>query len=304
MPEPTNPPLPIKEYKIISFDVFGTLIEYKSHILKSFRPMIDVLPEDSPYRNSTPISPHIPGCATIGDVEFLKLFQKEEDKIKLEAPSDAQNGFENILRELWARIQSQLEAKNVDGSSRAFGHTRTIESWPYFPGTGRALWKLQKALPDVKLVALSNIDSFATYVSLTATKLDHIKWAKSFAAENYGSSLEDLKHADDRKFETLLKWAKKKNVDKQHILHVAQSLGHDHAPAKKFGISSVFLTGDGPKFGKEEESRMAVEKELVGYGWRFKDLLEFYKLIEEELAADKEKAAEQESAEQESLSST
>ena len=46
-------------------------------------------------------------------------------------------------------------------------------------------------------------------------------------------------------------------------------------------MSSVFLIGDGPVWGKEAESKMAVEKGLVGYAWRCKDLAGFARIIED-----------------------
>lgn len=271
LPEPTNPPLPLSSYKVLSFDVYGTLIRYKSHILKSFSPLLSRLPQDSPYRNSTPLSKHIPDSATTGDIEFLKVFQAEEDSIKLEL-ADSPRRFDAILQEIWTRVARRLNVETTTEETQSFGGEKNIASWPVFDGTTEALKSLSKRY---KLVALSNIDKYATDITFAKTGLREISWTKVFTAEDFGTTTEDLKHADQRKLETLLTYVEGQGIEKTEILHVAQSLGHDHAPAKKMGISSVFLTGDGPVWGKEGESRMAVEKQLVGYIWRCADLREF-----------------------------
>lgn len=276
LPEPTNPPLPLTSYKVLSFDVYGTLIRYKSYILKSFSPLLSRLPSDSPYLNSTPLSAHIPSSATTGDIEFLKVFQAEEDSIKLEL-ADSPRRFDDILQEIWTRVARRLNVETTDEETQAFGGEDNIASWPVFDGTIEALRSLSK---QYKLVALSNIDKYATDITFAKTGLGEISWAEVFTAEDFGITAEDLKKADQRKLEALLSFVQDQDIEKTQILHVAQSLGHDHAPAKKMGISSVFLTGDGPVWGKEGESRTAVEKQLVGYSWRCADLREFAKCVE------------------------
>jgi len=280
MPSPTNPPLSLPEYKIISFDVFGTLVEYKQHILASFKPLLNRLPATSPYRDPTPLNPSLEHCATKGDIEFLKLFQKQEDSIKLEL-AERPLRFDEVLKEIWRRIAKAIDVDTSDEEVEAFGSESNIKSWPVFSGTINALRLLEGK--GYRLVALSNVDKFATGISWESTGLGGIKWAKVFTAEDFGSSAEDLKLADQRKFEALLKYVEGEEISKEKILHVAQSLGHDHKPAKDVGISSVFLIGDGPVWGKEAESKMAVEKGLVGYGWRCKDLREFAGLVEKEV---------------------
>lgn len=277
MPSPTSPPLPLKSYKLLSFDVYGTLICYKSHILTAFKPLIGRLPSSSHYRDPTPLSSTIPASASKGDVEFLKLFQKTEDAIKLELASNPMR-FDAVLREIYRRVAKALELQVDEAEVENFGSVETIKSWPVFDGTVESLTKLSEM--GYGLVALSNVDSFATEITFPATGLSKIPWMTVFTAEAFGTSAEDLRNADRRKFEALLKFAIEKRVRRKEMLHVAQSLGHDHKPAKDMGVSSVFLVGDGPVWGKEEESRMAVEKGLVGYAWRCRDLKEFVEVVE------------------------
>jgi len=192
--------------------------------------------------------------------------------------------FDAVLGELWRRIAHTLDVFTTEDEAAAFGSEANIASWPAFDGTLDALRALQSDdAPGYRLVALSNVDRFATDMTFAATGLDGVAWAKVFTAEDFGTAAEDLRLADQRKFEALLRFAGETGVEKGEILHVAQSLGHDHKPAKDVGVASVFLVGDGPVWGKEGESRMAVENGLVGYGWRCKDLREFAGIVEREV---------------------
>ena len=275
MPEPTNPPLPLSKYRVLSFDIYGSIIQYKQHILTSFTPLLSRLPSSSPYLDPTPSSASIPAAATLGSISFLKLFQKHEDTIKLELATKPRR-FDEILSEIWSRIAVDIQVTTTDEEAKAFGSESNVASWPVFPGSFEALNTLSKYY---KLVALSNIDNFAWEITSTSTaaSLGDVDWWKVFTAEDFGA---DMKRADDAKLETLVSYCTENGVKKEEILHIAQSLGHDQAPAKKHGLSSVWLIGDGPVWGKEEESKMALEKELVGYAWRSRDLKAFAAVVE------------------------
>lgn len=270
MPEPTRPVLPLADYKVFSFDIYGTVIEYKGHILRSFRPLLSRLTE-SPYLDDTPLTEHA-NSATKGDVGFLKLFQRHEDAIKLELAEKPQR-FDEVMQEIWRRIAVDLDVSTTEDEVAAFGSKENIGSWPTFDGTFDALAYLSTRY---RLVALSNIDKFAWNISADKASLGEILWWKVFTAEDFGN---DMKRADDAKLEKLIEYCESQGFGKEQVLHVAQSLGHDHAPAKRQGLSSVFLVGDGPVWGKEAEDKMAIEKGLVGYAWRCKDLREFADVV-------------------------
>lgn len=273
MPQPTNSPRPLHEYEALSFDVYGSLIEYKAHILSAFKPLLNRLPASSPYLDSTPASATVANSASKGSIEFLKVFQKQEDTIKLEKPVKR---FDEILAEIWRRIAKQLDVETSEEDAKAFGSEAMIASWPCFQGTNEALKKLSR---HYRLIALSNIDKYAWEItSHSATSgLGDVDWWKVFTAEDFG---DDAERADEAKLETMLNFCASDGVKKEGILHVAQSLGHDQAPAKRLGISSVWLIGDGPVWGKEAESKMALEKDLVGYAFRCRNLQEFAQLVE------------------------
>lgn len=278
MPVPTTQPAPLTAYKILSFDVYGSLIEYKQHILAAFQPLLSRLPPDSPYRNTTPLSLTVPDSADKGSITFLRLFQKLEDAIKLEKPVKR---FDEIMAEIWRRVAAELGVETSEEEARGFGSEGIISSWPCFDGTVEALRVLGRYY---RLVALSNIDRFAWGITSRspASGLGEVEWWKVFTAEDFG---EDSSRADDAKLETLLAFCEQQGFGKGEVLHVAQSLGHDHAPAKRAGLGSVWLIGDGPRWGKEEESRKVLEGKVVGYGWKARNLREFAAVVEREWEA-------------------
>jgi FMN phosphatase YigB (HAD superfamily) len=257
MPPPTSPLKPLSSYKVLSFDVYGTLIEYKPHILSSFHLLLSRLPANSKYLTKDEDAEH----ASSGSITFLRLFQSVEDKIKLERPVKR---FDELLREMWTRISKELGVETNEKEAQKFGES--IPSWPVFEGTLDALQRLGKRY---KLIALSNIDRYAW--SRTSA-LQEVNWWKVITADDFDLDAPD---ADMEKLRFLLD-----NVGDEEILHVAQSLGHDHAPAKKMGLNSVWLVGDGGRWGKEGEWSMVLEREMVGYGWRFETLKDFADAVE------------------------
>ena len=273
MPHPTNPPRPLKEYKVLSFDVYGSLIEYKAHILSAFRPLLERLPKSSQYLDPTPASESVPNSASKGSIEFLKVFQKQEDSIKLEKPVKR---FDEILAEIWRRIAKQLEVESSEQEAASFGSEEMITSWPCFAGTNEALKRLSG---HYRLIALSNIDKYAWEITShsTISGLSDVDWWKVFTAEDYGN---DAQRADEAKLETMIDFCTGQEVKKDEVLHVAQSLGHDQAPAKSLGISSAWLIGDGPVWGKEAESKMVLDKNLVGYAFKSRNLKELAELVD------------------------
>jgi 2-haloalkanoic acid dehalogenase type II len=110
----------------------------------------------------------------------------------------------------------------------AFG--RSLRDWPAFPDSAAALKYLQG---HYRLYILSNVDneSFAS----TNRKLE-VQFDGVMTAEDIGSYKPNL-----RNFTYLLERLESQGIRKEQILHVAQSLFHDHAPANELGIASCWI---------------------------------------------------------------
>ena len=137
-------------------------------------------------------------------------------------------------------VYSQLLEKVHAGFCRRFGVAEDVEEaakfgasvgdWPAFPDSREALGYLKQ---HFKLVILSNVDrlSFAGSNRRLGVEFDYI-----FTAQDIGSYKPDL-----RNFEYLLTHLGEAGIAKGELLHVAQSLYHDHVPANRMGIASAWI---------------------------------------------------------------
>jgi 2-haloacid dehalogenase len=107
---------------------------------------------------------------------------------------------------------------------------RSVGDWPAFADSAGALQYLKRYY---KLVILSNVDnaSFALSNRRLQVNFDAI-----YAAEDVGSYKPDL-----RNFEYMLDNLRALGVKKEEILHTAESMFHDHAPANSVGLRSAWI---------------------------------------------------------------
>ena len=103
--------------------------------------------------------------------------------------------------------------------------------WPAFPDTADALRILKR---HYKLVILSNVhrDGFAASNRKLGVDFDAI-----YTAEDVGSY-----KPSNANFEYLLAHLESDlGMRGADVLHTAQSLHHDHAPAKRFGLANAWI---------------------------------------------------------------
>ena len=74
-------------------------------------------------------------------------------------------------------------------------------------------------------------------------------------------------------------------MSRDRILHVAQSLWHDHVPAARLGLESVWVDRGGVMGGEEEGEEVAGAR----YAWRVRSLGELAERIEEAFREEREK---------------
>ena len=147
---------------------------------------------------------------------------------------------------------------------------RSIGSWPAFPDTVEALAYLKR---HFRLVILSNVDnaSFAASHARLEVPFDAV-----YTAEDIGSY-----KPSPRNFEYMLEKLETLGLDRKDVLHTAQSLFHDHGPAKQAGLASCWIDrrhDRGGGFGA------TVKPEATpGYDFRFVSLAEMASAHRKEL---------------------
>lgn len=240
------------EYKLLSFDIYGTLIDWESGIFEGLLPLLSKLPESNPH-NPTHNS------STQSRSFILTEYTSLELAIQKEHPTFP---YPKILATAYERLATKLHVPFTAEEAEAFGST--IGSWPAFPDTVAAMQELGQ---HYKLVVLSNVDK-ASFARTLAGPLKGVKFDGIYTAEDIGSYKPDL-----RNFQYLVEHAEKDfGVKKHEILKVAQSLLHDHRPAKKFGLRpSVWIkrSGDDASMGGKfddckDEVQLAAAFETLG----------------------------------------
>lgn len=200
----------------------------------------------------------------VGDkFHTLSVFQAFERNFQRTQPSLRYNELLSLAYKAFAASLSLPEPSEQE--ARDFGSQ--VGSWPAFPDTVPALKALKK---HYKLVMLSNIDNDSIARTI-AGPLASVEFDAVFTAQDIGSYKPDLKN-----FKYLIEGVKKLGVEKEEILHTAQSLTHDCVPAKTMGLSSTWIDRE----NQEGKRRELADK--LNFTWRFKSLGEMAEAVDKE----------------------
>ena len=193
---------------MLSFDCYGTLIDWESGIWAALQPML------------------LANDAQISRPEVLAEFGQIEGAHEVATPGLR---YSDLLAVVHRDLASSLGLESDDDMDRAFG--ASVPDWPEFADSPGALAFLEE---NYRLVILSNVDrvSFAGSNARLEVTFDAI-----YTAEDIGSY-----KPDPANFDYLLRHLEDDfGVVADSILHVAQSLYHDHAPAKAAGLDTVWI---------------------------------------------------------------
>jgi 2-haloalkanoic acid dehalogenase type II len=206
----------LTDFKILTFDCYGTLIDWEAGILAALRPLLGKL------------------GGKIDDGKALEVFAKHESAI--EAAEPALN-YRKLLAKTYRALAAAWGASIADADAERFGNS--VPDWPAFADSAASLAYLKQ---HYKLVILSNIDraSFAESNKKLGVAFDAI-----CTAEDVGSY-----KPDRRNFEFMLRTVKEKlDGSPGDILHTAQSLFHDHQTAKAMGLATNWIDRRAGKTG-------------------------------------------------------
>lgn len=194
-------------YTAMSFDCYGTLIDWESGITA----WADAWIEDT----GVPLS----AC------QVLTGFARHERQVQAQAP---EMRYPDVLAEVIRRIGGDHRIEITSDTAQSFA--ASVGDWPAFTDSTAALRALSERF---KLIILSNVDrsSFARSQERLKVKFDAI-----ITAEDVGSYKPDTQN-----FDTLLATADGIGVPKHALLHVGESLYHDIAPANRDGIDCVWI---------------------------------------------------------------
>jgi len=197
----------LTDFKVLTFDCYGTLIDWETGILNALRPLLTR------------------GAAERSRDEILASFARHETAQEAETPDMI---YSELLGQVHRRLAEEWGIAASEAAHRTFGGS--VGSWPAFADSAASLAYLGQFY---KLVILSNVDrkSFAQSRKRLGVAFDAV-----YTAEDIGSYKPDL-----RNFRSMIDALKRSGHAERDILHIAQSLFHDHAPANTVGLRSAWI---------------------------------------------------------------
>ena len=193
-------------FDALTFDCYGTLIDWEAGLLGAFAPVLEA---------------H--GVAT-DDEDLLVRYAAHE--ARLEAGPYLR--YRSLLADGLRGVGHELGFEPTDEEAARFGGS--VADWPAFPDSTAALQRLHERF---KLGVLTNCDDDLFAASNVRLGVD-FDWVVT--AEEVGSYKPDVAN-----FDALFGRLASDGIERDRILHVAQSLFHDHAPAKRLGMTSVWI---------------------------------------------------------------
>jgi 2-haloacid dehalogenase len=174
----------LTDFEALSFDCYGTLIDWEAGLLAVFGPWARAR-----------------GLDMTGEELLARSMRFLGDALGAEVTAD--------------------DAARLAAS---------VPDWPAFPDSHDALAALGQRF---KLIILSNVDR-ASFAGSNARL--GVEFAKVITAQDVGSY-----KPSPLNFEALAREAARLGIRPGGLLHVAQSLFHDHVPAQRAGLPTVWI---------------------------------------------------------------
>lgn len=195
------------DFKALTFDVYGTLIDWESGMIAALRPLTDK------------VGGHL------GRDDILQAHAYHESTTQRWTPAKC---YSDLLAVVYRRLAEEWQVSVTWEECLAYG--RSVRQWPAFDDSRAALTYLKE---HYKLIVLTNTDnlSFSGSNARLGVAFDAV-----FTAEDIGSY-----KPDDRNFDYMLESLARIGIGRGDILHTAESMFHDHAPANRHGLANCWI---------------------------------------------------------------
>jgi 2-haloacid dehalogenase len=217
--------LGLDRFEVLSFDCYGTLIDWEAGLLAALRPVLDAHGADA------------------ADEFLLEAFARHETRLE----SGTYLPYREVLAGALGGIAAELGFEASAAELRAFAES--VGDWPPFEDSASALAALGERF---RLAVITNCDEqlFARSAERLGAGFEWVVTAER--ARSYKPSHRNFELA----FETI-------GLPRERILHVAQSLFHDHHPAKQLGLATVWIDRRAGKPGSGATPPAQVEPDLT-----------------------------------------
>ena len=190
-------------FDALTFDCYGTLIDWEAGIEAGLRAILD------------------PRGIAIESNDLLESYARYEAA----AEAGPYLRYRDVLARGLAGVAADLGFSPTGEETTAFSDS--VGAWPAFPDSSEALGRLKTRF---RLGVITNCDDdlFAASNRRLGVVFDWIITAQQVGS--YKPNIRNFEYA----FERI-------DVPRERILHVAQSLFHDHVPAKSLGMTTVWV---------------------------------------------------------------
>ncbi|MGI9296772.1 MAG: HAD-IA family hydrolase [Gammaproteobacteria bacterium] len=241
---------PFADFSMLTFDCYGTLIDWESGIWRALQPLLRANAE--------------PGAADENDTRarMLAAFARHESAVQSESPSMP---YPDVLAQTHMRIAAERKFRASAEMRETFGNS--VGDWPAFEDSAEALRILKNKF---HLGILSNVHraGFAASARKLGVEFDEI-----FTAEEIGAYKPDPKN-----FQYMLaELSKRRGLLPGAVLHAAQSIFHDIKPGREAGLSLVWIDRQNLSGGGDWGATAKVE-DAPRPDWTFPDLLSFARM--------------------------
>lgn len=199
----------LSDFKVLAFDTYGTLIDWEAGLYHSLMPLIERAGLQAHPRDA-----------------LLETFARHEADQQTRTPGMVYMQLLSVVYQRLARewgVQASAEEANTFGAS--------VPDWPEFADSPHALQYLKQ---HFRIVTLTNCDRLSYRSSNLRLR---VTFDGIYTAQDIGSY-----KPDPRNFEYLLQRLREDfGLGAGDVLHTAQSLFHDHAPANDFGLASAWI---------------------------------------------------------------
>ena len=212
------------KFEVLTFDCYGTLIDWESGIVAALRPVI---------------SSH---DLNLTDGQILELYAGAEAAAEKGEYVKYREVLRNIVQQVGGKLGFEPSGPELDCLADS------LKDWSPFPDTIEALHAMRQRY---KLGIISNIDDdlFALSEKRLGVEFDWV--ITSEQAKSYKPSLDNFRLAIDRI-----------GLPSERVLHVAESIYHDIGPAKSLGLSTAWVDRSRGKGGLSATPRVGGQPDL------------------------------------------
>lgn len=217
--------LDLDAFDTLTFDCYGTLIDWERGLLEALEPVYAA--------HGVPLDPD----------QVLEAFARHE--AELEAGTYIR--YAQVLSQALRLLGREHGFSPAEAETAGFA--RSVRDWPPFPDSGEALRRLATRY---ELVVITNCDDDLFNASAERLGVDFDRVITAEQVRSYKPS--------EQNFEIALEAIGR---PRERVLHVAQSLYHDHVPAKHLGLATVWVDRRRDRGGTGATPPAQAEPDLV-----------------------------------------